>query len=88
MEPKRRGTDHDPKYSIGMMIDTISVGNATSSRMVTKRGVIVGWTKVPSNDPFPNPIVYHVLVRPDHYFSTANYQNPIIKPVVEGRYGM
>jgi len=71
-----------------MMIDTITMGNGSCSSIVSKRGVVVGWTRVPSNNPLPNPTVYHVLVRPDHYHSTAKYQNPIIKAMWEGRYGM
>ncbi|XP_022164020.1 uncharacterized protein LOC111029360 [Myzus persicae] len=84
--PKKRGEIHDPKYSIGMMIDTITMGNGSCSSIVTKRGVVVGWTRVPSNNPLPNPTIYHVLIRPDHYFSTAKYQNPVIKAIWEGRY--
>ncbi|CAI6362763.1 unnamed protein product [Macrosiphum euphorbiae] len=84
--PKKRGEIHDPKYSIGMMIDTITMGSGSCSSIVTKRGVVVGWTRVPSNNPLPNPTVYHVLIRPDHYFSTAKYQNPVIKAIREGRY--
>lgn len=71
-----------------MMIDTIAKSNGNSSHIVTNRGVIVGWTKVPSNNPFPNPTIYHVLIRPDHYFSSTKYQDPVIKPIQEGRYGM
>lgn len=71
-----------------MMIDTITMGNGSCSSIVTKRGVVVGWTRVPSNNPLPNPTIYHVLIRPDHYFSTAKYQNPVIKAIWEGRYGM
>jgi len=70
-----------------MMIDTIAMGNGSCSSIVTKRGVVVGWTRVPSNNPLPNPTVYHVLMRPDHY-CTTKYQNPVIKAIWEGRYGM
>ncbi|KAE9540070.1 hypothetical protein AGLY_005322 [Aphis glycines] len=83
--PKTRGEKHDPKYAIGMMIDIIAMGNGSCSSIVTKRGIVVGWTRVPSNNPLPNPTVYHVLVRPDHY-TTAKYLNPVIKAIWEGRY--
>lgn len=82
--------EHDPKYSVGMMIETVVRGNSghgNYTNIVTKRGVIVGWTRVPSNNPLPNPTVYHVLIKPD-YFSRAKDQNPIIKTIREGRYGM
>ncbi|XP_025410604.1 uncharacterized protein LOC112683682 isoform X2 [Sipha flava] len=84
--PKKRGMEHDPKYSVGMMIETVIKGNGGNcANIVTKRGVIVGWTRVPSNNPLPNPTVYHVLIKPD-YFDRAKDQNPIIKTIREGRY--
>jgi len=71
-----------------MVIDTVTKGNATSSNVVTKRGVIVGWTQVSSTKSLSNPTVYHVLFIPDCYLSSAKYQNPVIKSVWEGRDGM
>lgn len=70
-----------------MMIDIIAMDNSSCSSKVTKRGVVVGWTRVPSNNPLPNPTVYHVLIRPDND-CTAKYQNPVIQSIWEGRYGM
>lgn len=86
--PKKRGMSDDPKYSIGMMITAVAKGNGACTNVVTKRGVVVGWTRVPSNNPLPNPTMYHVLIRPDHYFRAAKCQSPVIQTMMEGRYGM
>ncbi|XP_050533472.1 uncharacterized protein LOC126901186 [Daktulosphaira vitifoliae] len=83
--PKKRGTANDPKYAVGMMIDTVALGNTNGTNIVTKCGVIVGWTIVSNTSSLPNPTVYHVLIKSDHYLNAEKYQNPVIKPVWEGR---
>ncbi|VVC45786.1 Hypothetical protein CINCED_3A017139 [Cinara cedri] len=88
--PQTRGTNDDPKYSIGMMIDTIAVGSGSCSSIKNKRGIIVGWTKVLSTNTSSKKTVYlyHVLIRPDSCFRAGKYQNPVIKSLMENKHGM
>lgn len=69
------------------MIDIVALGNTDGTNIVTKSGIIVGWTLVSITSSLPNPTVYHVLVKPDHYLNTDEYQSPVIKAIWEGRCG-
>lgn len=55
--------------------------NAICSNIGTKFGIVMGWKRVPRNNPLLNLIVYHELNNPSHYYSTTRYKNPIIKAV-------
>ncbi|VVC36172.1 Protein SirB1, N-terminal [Cinara cedri] len=90
--PQTRGTNDDPKYAIGMMIDTIAVGiggiGSRSSGVRNKLGIIVGWTRVLNTNPSPKKAVYlyHVLIGPVCCLRTGKYQNPIIKSLMTNKH--
>lgn len=78
MEPKTRGTNNDPNFAIGMIIDNITPMGKVGFSTITKSGVIVGWTRKTSQ----NPTIYHVIIRFDHD------QSPVIYNLNEDIYGM
>jgi len=82
--PKRRGTNTDPHYSIGMMV-VILASTVRHQGFLSEQGVIVGWSKVPDA---PRHI-YHLLVNPrKQKFASAEHLTPVIVNVFDGGIGM
>jgi len=82
--PKRRGTNTDPHYSIGMMVVVIACFTQ-SQGFTSKHGVIVGWSKVPDSEKHK----YHLLFdHPGKTISSGEYRTPVIENIIDGETGM